>query len=764
MVSAELSKPRRIELILRQIDSLPTLPAVATRLLQLTASDESHLSEVVEMIAADPALTAKVLSLCKSADKGVRDVLTIDRAVKLLGFHAIRNAVLSLKVFEVYGPKPTEPPALPLLEGRNAEADPEPTPPEPFDRAGFWSHSLAVAIIAELIAKLHPGDPELVPEEAFVCGLLHDVGKLALDLALPRSYMRVIEVAKLRQGNIAEAERRIIGLDHHTAGKRLAEQWGMPHLLQDCIWLHGSAYEALPDLPHKRMIGLIALADTIVRRQLIGYSGNHSFKRDPAMMTAQLGLDPALVADATDRLYGELEERGTMLGLHDMPSHELLMQSVQKANQALGRLNEQLEKRGRQVASQQRVMEEIHTFHANADMGRTVQDVLDDVLVSARRLLGEGFYAVLYPSQDADGKPEWLIGQCPEPGAAARFEVVDPPPHAPDLTTLDASQPMGMTLAGLLPWLADALLGAEDVRQIQLFPLASGWGTAGILLHDQTNLPAWVLMQPLADTWGATIASAAQYEGARHLSEQLTETHAALADAQDRLLRQESMARLGEMASGAAHEMNNPLAVISGRSQLLSMSLPSASKEQQSAQLIFQEAHRLSDLITGLHMFADPPRADCKPIDMLALLDEVVRKVKLSRSKRERGAEIYLSIKHELPIVNCDAPLVGRILTELIVNALQSNPRSAVNVSAQVEHDTESLVIQVIDDGDGMDERTASHAFDPFFSAKPAGRQIGMGLPRAQQLAIAHGGRIDLHSTPDLGTTASVTLPIRGNG
>lgn len=760
---AELSKPRRIELILRQIDSLPTLPAVATRLLQLTASDESHLREVVEMIAADPALTAKVLSLCKTADKGVRDVLTVERAVKLLGFQAIRNAVLSLKVFELYGPREDDPRAGTGRPTNPAENTGE-TDAEPFDRAGFWSHSLAVAIVAELIAKLHPTHTDLVPEEAFVCGLLHDVGKLALDMVLPKSYARVIEVAKLRNSNIAEHERRIIGLDHHTAGKRLAEQWGMPHLLQDCIWLHGSSFDALPDLEHKRMVGLVALADTIVRRQLIGYSGNHSFKRSPDTLAAELGLDPALVADATDRLYDELEKRGAVLGLHEVPSRDLLMQSVQKANLALGRLNQQMEQRSRQVVAQQRVMEEVHAFHAATEPGRTVQDVLEQVLASSGRVLGEGFFAVLYPSPAEHGGHEWLIGQPVGMNGPVSFQCVDPPPHAPDLTTLDASQPVGMTLAGLLPWLADYLLEAEDLRNIQLLPLASGWGTAAILLHDRKQLPPWSLFQPLAATWGSAVAAAAQFDGARHLSEQLTETHAALADAQDRLLRQESMARLGEMASGAAHEMNNPLAVISGRSQLLAMSLDSASKEQQAAQLIFQEAHRLSDLITGLHMFADPPTADCKPVDLLALLDEVVRKVKLSRSKRERGAEVSLSIKHELPVVNCDAPLIGRAITELIVNALQSNPRSAVSISAQIDPDTESVVIQVTDDGDGMDERTASHAFDPFFSAKAAGRQIGMGLPRAQQLAIAHGGRIDLRSTPGVGTTASLTLPIRGNG
>ena len=73
------------------------------------------------------------------------------------------------------------------------------------------------------------------------------------------------------------------------------------------------------------------------------------------------------------------------------------------------------------------------------------------------------------------------------------------------------------------------------------------------------------------------------------------------------------------------------------------------------------------------------------------------------------------------------------------------------------------MIIQVVDDGDGMDEHTLSHAFDPFFSAKPAGRQVGMGLPRARQLVLTHGGRLDLHSKPDSGTVATITLPLRGD-
>ena len=192
MTVSQVPKPRRIELILRQLDTLPTLPAVAARLLQLTADDHAKTQEVIELVASDPALTAKIISRCTSADKGVRrDVITIDKAVKLLGFSAVRNTVLSLKVLEVFDPRGS----MGLPQDDNE--------PEPFDRSGLWTHALAVGILAELIAKAHPGHPDLPTDQAFVCGLLHDIGKLALDQVLPRSYARVVEVCRNRRSPVA---------------------------------------------------------------------------------------------------------------------------------------------------------------------------------------------------------------------------------------------------------------------------------------------------------------------------------------------------------------------------------------------------------------------------------------------------------------------------------------------------------------------------------------------------------------------------------
>src|SRR5687767_14790407 len=94
-------KEKRVELILQQLQQLPTLPAVAVKVLEVTGRDETSAEQVTELIASDPSLSAKILRLVHRADLGVRgDVTTIDRAVILLGFDTVRSAVLAVSVFQ----------------------------------------------------------------------------------------------------------------------------------------------------------------------------------------------------------------------------------------------------------------------------------------------------------------------------------------------------------------------------------------------------------------------------------------------------------------------------------------------------------------------------------------------------------------------------------------------------------------------------------------------------------------------------------------
>src|SRR3954451_4650616 len=127
------AQAKRVELILQQLEQLPTLPTVAIRVLEVIGNDLSSAREVVDLIESDQSLTARILELVHRADAGVRgDVTSVDRAVVLLGFEAVRSAVLALSVFQT----------LQGCPGKQGH----------FEREEFWKHSLAVACSAELLA------------------------------------------------------------------------------------------------------------------------------------------------------------------------------------------------------------------------------------------------------------------------------------------------------------------------------------------------------------------------------------------------------------------------------------------------------------------------------------------------------------------------------------------------------------------------------------------------------------------------------------
>ena len=147
--------------------------------------------------------------------------------------------------------------------------------------------------------------------------------------------------------------------------------------------------------------------------------------------------------------------------------------------------------------------------------------------------------------------------------------------------------------------------------------------------------------------------------------------------------------------------MNNPLAVISGRSQLLSMTLDQGSKEQKAAQLVFQESHKLSSLITSLRLIADPPIPNRTETDLHTLLEDTVNQFVSSATKRDKAMTFSLKVVDTLPPISLDPEQIHGTLRELIFNAVHAKPRSGVQVRAQLEPGGGAVVVQVIDDGEG---------------------------------------------------------------
>ncbi len=782
---AAQARLRQVEMVLEHLDALPTLSPVALRLLQLGSADEVDLDEVVRLLETDPALTAMILGLCRRADRGLGEKIdTVRRAVVMLGIEAVRSAVLGVHVYDLVhgtagemdklGRAPTEH-DLAESGGRLAA----------FDRVGLWTHSVAVACCAELVAKRHP-ELDVRPEQAFVAGLLHDLGKLVLELVLPRALARVAALAEQRGADCAPVARALIGLDPHTAGRRVATRWQLPAAVSDVIWLHGQPLSSVPEGPHRALIGVVSLADVICRRQHLGWSCDYAETPAPEEIARALslrgGVDAEGERDLIEELLPEVVERCRILRLEEHSEPRLLLASISEANRRLSSLNRTLTERATLARAQGRVLEAISTFCATWSARLGTAETLEHVARSAEGVMGRGFFAAVV--QHAAGE-DWEVHQFAPGGRLSRSTAMEPPTgqtvRGESLGTLIQSVGLpggargqraadggGLSVAalGLLPWLSDFLGDAVDLRRVRLLPLCgAGEGVAALLLHDREEAagdfgPAG--LDPLRGAWAAALQAAASSEDAARTGDRLAEVNRALAETQARLTERESLARLGEMSAGAAHEMNNPLTVIRGRSQLLARRLTDP-RDQVDAATIAEAAKHLSELITSLHLLADPPAPKWGTFTTDTLVARALDAAE-TRLTGEGGlaGTARVRIDQAAERLEGDRELLAAALAEAIVNAWQACDGGEVDLSAERDALDGRLVITVADRGPGLSPKAVRHAFDPFFSELPAGRRTGLGLSRARRLVELHGGEIAVDNRPGGGARVTVMLPPAG--
>ncbi len=249
-----LSKPMSLEdwtektlaqlnpVVLKKIRDLPSLPTVMTHLLHLMQDPQVPASRVAECIAYDPALTSKVLRMVNSAAFGVqRQITSIQHGMMLMGFNAVRGIVLSASV-------------LKLFEGKQH--------PDGLNHEAFWWHSAATALMAKTLAEQFklPGS-----DEAFTAGMLHDMGKLVLDVYFPAVYRPFLHEVRLQQqpyygSSFFEAEVDQLGLSHTALGALLAHRWKLPVGIQEVMAFHHTPLQATHCPP---LVLVVALANTL---------------------------------------------------------------------------------------------------------------------------------------------------------------------------------------------------------------------------------------------------------------------------------------------------------------------------------------------------------------------------------------------------------------------------------------------------------------------------------------------------------------------
>lgn len=239
---------KNVRAVIDQINNLPTLPQVVTRVIQLTENPDTSASEVAKVISSDQALMTKVLKVVNSAYFGLpRKISTLTQATVILGFNAIKNLAITASILKMFGPKGGE---------------------ERFKREDFWRHSLGCAAGAKVLANQCRFLP---PEEAFVAGLIHDIGKIVIDQFLHEDFERILDLVYQKHIPIVDAEEEILGVTHADIGQWLGTKWNFPNHLVDTI-----AYHHRPEIlqGNHKLVHIVRLADLIARRENLGSGGD----------------------------------------------------------------------------------------------------------------------------------------------------------------------------------------------------------------------------------------------------------------------------------------------------------------------------------------------------------------------------------------------------------------------------------------------------------------------------------------------------------
>ena len=213
---------------------------------------------------------------------------------------------------------------------------------------------------------------------------------------------------------------------------------------------------------------------------------------------------------------------------------------------------------------------------------------------------------------------------------------------------------------------------------------------------------------------------------------------------------------LAEFAAGAGHEINNPLATIIGRAQLLLKDEHDPQRRQMLAS-IGAQAYRIRDMIGDTMLFGRPPLPELRDVNLFEAAHRVV--ATLATDLAEGRCSVKTLIPEELTVC-ADPTQLSIVLTEVLRNCRHALQPDGGLIRLVATSDAENATIEISDSGNGFTDIEQRHAFDPFFSGRQAGRGLGFGLPKCWRIIDLHRGRIEIQSSPAGPTTVRIEWPV----
>ncbi len=756
------SRPSFSRNVISSPDQIPSLSSVSLALIHSVLDESIDINEIIQTIRLDPTLSSRILKVSNSALFGMRQpVATLSRAVPLLGRKILKNIILTSVIFDTF--------KMSKADGFKA----------------FWKHAIGCGLACEWFCSQDNDMPE--PEEGFLGGLLHDLGKLIIYSNFPPMIEDLLE--RLADQSFIEqrnrppimVENEIWHVDHTIVGKWATEKWKFPETLTECVWLHHQPFPL--DEPRKSLPPLIRFVDAMCNVYAIGENyflnsahklGCHIHYTNTFNMVRDLwGIDETDIRDLLAYIYTKMGEYTQLLEI-ESESEEAFISTLCKANFALGQMHLKAEAEQTRllalnayIKSATRFINQCASepyFKTLAEATwkfisphATIQELILFINPASKgrlylyKLTRDGlFERILNP--EIDGlKPDDVINI-----VSGSHELKEGLQSAISEKRVVFKKPGSHTDKGTFPFLWAVPLFLSD-------PEGGKKAVGGIVCKalmsretrmDESNLTLY--LENFSGILSPLVSFILSIENVSEREEKLSALSNKMGISEERMIHQQRLALIGQLATGAAHEINNPLAVISVKAQMLEKKVAEEDRERF-IKVILDQTDRIAKITTDLMNFARPTKPKQESVSLRDILDQVESVISARISLRD--IHFKDKVAKELPNIYVDAKQIEQVLINLVINA-----RHAVEEGGKIEIDAEEkrnfVVLSVSDNGTGIKKENLPRIFDPFFTTKTEGKGTGLGLPISQRIVEINGGKITVESEEGKGTTFRVWLPI----
>jgi len=271
---------KKAALVLRNIDRMPSLSPTVGKILQVANDPNSSANDLNKVISLDPVLAAKVLKLVNSAYFGFQEKMTSTvRAIVVLGLNTIKNLALSTAALETMNTS--------SATGLNMD--------------DYWRHLLATGVYAKLVARKISVHKNFI-EDYFLCGLMHDIGKIVLNNLNPVGYGKLIAAGKQSGKPLHLYETAIFGINHAEIGRLLGQKWGLQEQIVEAMGYHHSP--ELVSATNKKLVYTIIISNTYVKKLNVGFGGSSFIEK----ISDEIWRDTTIHEDQMEDFEGYLIE------------------------------------------------------------------------------------------------------------------------------------------------------------------------------------------------------------------------------------------------------------------------------------------------------------------------------------------------------------------------------------------------------------------------------------------------------------------------